>query len=104
VVADYDLSTPELELLRQACGVADLVARVEAELAADDLVVPGSRGQPVISPLVDRLTALRRLLESLIRSMALPFPDEHQGRRRSPAQVAAAQQRWRQERGRGTAS
>ena len=99
VQADYDLTTPETELLRQACQVADLIARLEAELAGDDLVVPGSRGQPAINPVVDRLTAQRRLLESLIRSLALPFPEEHQGAVRTPARVAAAQERWRRERG-----
>jgi hypothetical protein len=101
VLADYELTTPELELLRQAAQVADLIARLEAELAADALVVPGSRGQPVTNPLIDRLTMQRRVLESLIRGMSLPFPDEHRGRRRSPAAVAAAQARWRKERGRG---
>jgi hypothetical protein len=103
VLADYDLSVPELELLRQAAGVADLIARASAQLADDDLMVAGSRGQPVVNPLVWHVASQRRLLESLIRSMALPFPDEHAGRRRSPAQVAAAQERWRKDRGYGQA-
>lgn len=101
VTGDYDLTVPETELLRQAAQVMDLIARLEAELAGDDIVVAGSRGQPAVNPLVDRLTAQRRLLESLIRSMALPFPDEHRGSVRTPARVAAAQERWRQERGHG---
>jgi hypothetical protein len=94
-MADYELSVPETELLRQACQVSDLIGRLEAALAADDLIQPGSRGQPVANPLVDRLTAQRRLLESLIRSLALPMPGEHEGRRRSPQQVAAVTERWR---------
>jgi hypothetical protein len=101
VLADYELTTPETELLRQACQVADLIARLEAQLAADDLVVPGSRGQPAVNPPVDRLTTQHRVLEPLIRSMQLPFPDEDVGKRRSPAAVAAAQDRRRRERGRG---
>ena len=101
VQADYDLTVPEAELLRQACGVSDLIARLELALAADDLVVPGSRNQPAVNPLVDRLIALRRLEESLIRSLCLPFPEEREGRLRTPARVAAAQERWRKERGRG---
>src|SRR5262245_32410302 len=99
VLAVYELTVPELELLRQAARVADLIDRLEAELAGDDLVVPGSRGQRAVNPLLDRLTTQRRLMESLLRSMALPFPEEHQGRVRSPARAAAAMERWRKERG-----
>lgn len=101
VLRDYDLTVAELELLGQACRTADLIARLDALLAADDLVVAGSRGQPAVNPLAGQVAVQRRVLDALLRSLALPFPDEHEGSRRSPAAVAAAQQRWRKERGRG---
>ena len=98
ILADYDLSAGEVELLRQACRVVNLVDRADEALAADNLVVPGSRGQPVINPLAGETATQRRVLEHLIRSMALPWPGEDEGHVRSPAAREAAQQRWREQR------
>jgi len=95
VTGAYDLSPAELELLRQACRVADNLARIDAILADSDLVVEGYAGQPKSHPLLAASADQRRVLDGLFRSMALPMPDEETGRRRSPAAVAAAQARWR---------
>jgi phage terminase small subunit len=98
-MAVYDLAPAETVMLGQACRVVDLLARADAELAAADLTVRGSTGQPKANPLIAASSDLRRVLDALIRSLALPMPDEMTGRRRSPSAVAAAQARWRGERG-----
>lgn len=99
ILGAYDLSPGELELLRQASRLADLIDRADGELAAEaDLTVCGSTGQPRAHPLLDSSAAQRRVLAEMIRSMALPMPGESEGRRRTPAAVEAAQARWRQER------
>ena len=99
LVAVYELSPAELETLRQACRVVDIIARIDAVLIDSDLVVEGHHGQPRSHPLLAAAADQRRVLDALFRSLALPMPSEEEGRRRSPAAVAAAQQRWRAQRG-----
>lgn len=95
----YELAPAEAELLRQACRVADNLARIDAVLMDSELVVEGYGGQPRAHPLLAVSADQRRVLDALFRSMALPMPDETTGRRRSPAAVASAQARWRAQRG-----
>src|SRR5690242_7939535 len=95
VAGAYELAPHELELLRQACRVTDHLARIDAALMDSDVVVEGYSGQPRSHPLLQASADQRRVLDALFRSMALPYPDEETGRRRSPAAVAAAQARWR---------
>jgi hypothetical protein len=99
VTGTYDLAPHEAELLRQACRVVDTLARVDAHLMDEGLVVEGYAGQPRAHPLLGVSADQRRVLDALFRSMALPMPHEVEGRRRSPAAVAAAQSRWRGGRG-----
>jgi hypothetical protein len=101
VTADYELSAAELETLRQAARTADVLARIDAVLAAEDMVAEGSMGQARPHPLLLSASDHRRLLAELLRDLALPMPDESEGHRRSPKALAAAQARWRQERARG---
>lgn len=102
MLAVYELSPAELALLAQASMTLDVLARIDGELAASDLVVAGSTGQRRSHPLLASRADQARTLEVLIRGMALPMPGEAEGRRRSPAQVAAVNERWRRERvGRG---
>src|SRR6266699_4859145 len=95
VTGTYELAPAEVELLRQACRVADQLARIDAALIEDGPVVEGYHGQPRPHPLLASSADQRRVLDGLIRSMALPMPGESEGRRRSPAAVANAQARWR---------
>ena len=85
--------------VRQACRVTDNLTRIDAALIEDGPVVEGYHGQPRPHPLLAASADQRRVLDGLIRSMALPMPDEAEGRRRSPAAVANAQARWRAQRG-----
>jgi hypothetical protein len=97
-MAAYMLAPHEAELLRQACRVADQLARIDAVLMDSELVVEGYAGQPRSHPLLQVSADQRRVLDGLFRSMALPMPRETEGRRRSPAAAAAAQARWRGQR------
>jgi hypothetical protein len=99
VTGAYDLAPHEAELLRHACHVSDLIGEIDVALARDGLISEGQMGQPVRHPLLQASADQRRLLDALFRSMSLPMPDESTGRRRSPAAVAAAQARWRGQRG-----
>ena len=101
VVSEYELSPPEAELLRQAVRTVDVLARVDAVLMDEPLVVEGYNGQPRAHPLITVASDQRRLLVELFRSLALPMPGEDFGQVRSPAAVASAQARWRKEHGRG---
>jgi hypothetical protein len=99
VTGAYELAPHEAELLRQACRVADNLARIDAALMEDEPVVEGYAGQPRAHPLLAASADQRRVLDGLFRSMALPMPDEDTGRRRSPVAREAAQARWRAQRG-----
>jgi hypothetical protein len=99
VTAVYELSPAELATLAQAARVVDVLARADAELAGADLTVTGSTGQPRAHPLLSATADQRRVLDALLRSLSLPMPGESEGHRRAPAAVAAAQARWRAQRG-----
>jgi hypothetical protein len=94
VVEVYELAPAEYLLLGQAAAVVDLLARADDELKRDDLTTVGSVGQVKSHPLIGSTVELRRLLDVLIRGMALPYPGEDQGKRRSPVAQAAAAARW----------
>jgi hypothetical protein len=98
VVSAYELSPAEFEVLRQCCRLVDLIDRADVELVDSELTVRGSTGQPRAHPLLASVGEMRRTLDGLVRSLSLPMPNEIEGRRRSPAAVAAAQARWRERR------
>jgi hypothetical protein len=79
--------------------LVDLLARLDVALLDEELMVTGSTGQPRSHPLLASSAEQRRTLEGLLNALALPMPNEVEGRRRSPAATAAAQQRWRERRG-----
>lgn len=94
VVQVYELAPAEYLLLGQACAVVDLLALADVEIRSDGVTVTGSVGQVKAHPLLASTVEMRRLLDTLIRGMALPYPGEDQGKRRSPVAQAAAAARW----------
>jgi hypothetical protein len=95
VRAAYELSPAEMVQLDRAARLADMLARVDAELAeAASLVVEGSTGQMQSHPLLRTAVELERTLDIVLRSLALPLPGEQDGKRRSPQAAAAARARW----------
>ena len=87
------LSPAELLSLARAAKTVDLLDQVDAAIADYGVVTSGSRGQPVPNRLLMARCELDRSLDVMLRSLALPMPDESAGRRRSPSATAAAQAR-----------
>jgi P27 family predicted phage terminase small subunit len=95
IVAEYELNPAELEALRQACHLLDQSARLVEAVAADELTVTGSKGQPAVNPLLGAVRQHADVILRLLQAVALPAPDEVEGR--SPASLAAqraARARW----------
>lgn len=98
VTSEYVLDPAETALLAAACRTLDELARIDAELAAAPLLVTGSRGQPVPNGLLEQARAHRKVLDALVRSLALPVGDAVIGERRGTQQAAAAMARHRRSR------
>lgn len=90
----YDLDPAEQSLLLQACRCLVELDRIEAELSSAPIMVAGSTGQPQANPLLGAARAHRKVLESLLRSLALPAPGQSAGVVRHTLQAAAAKSRW----------
>jgi hypothetical protein len=97
IIPTYDLRPDEVRLLADACREADIVQRLEDELADAPLMVKGSQGQLVASPLVSEVRQHRSVLAALLKSLKLP--DSPAGAQQKSALVseqarAAARARW----------
>jgi hypothetical protein len=75
---DLDEEPHKIELLTQACRVADIIAELDAAAAEAPLTVKGSMGQPVISPFIAEARVQRGLLAQLLGRLGLPDTDEAQ--------------------------
>lgn len=93
ITGSYELRVDELRLLEDACREIDLIERLESDLRGSDLVVRGSQGQPVVSPLVQELRQHRGVLARLFGALKLPDEESAAGERSSSAR-AAAMARW----------
>ncbi|ASU81416.1 hypothetical protein CDO52_00235 [Nocardiopsis gilva YIM 90087] len=103
IVPAYTLRPDEVRLLTDACRESDIVQRLEDELADAPLMVTGSQGQLVASPLVSELRQHRAVLAGLLKALKLPDTpaDAHQKSAHISDQArAAARARWSK---RGTA-
>lgn len=69
--AVYELREDEAEALAGACRTLDELVRLEAELAAAEVVVAGSKGQPVPNPLFAAVREHRRALTALLAAAGL---------------------------------
>jgi hypothetical protein len=96
LTADFTLNPVERELLGQACQTADLIAALTAELGAD-LVVAGSRNQPVVNALLRELREQRMVLRRLLASLKVPAAETERVSGASLRASDAARRRWRME-------
>jgi hypothetical protein len=65
-IEEFELSPPEMDVLAEACRTVDELGRLAAALAAADLVVVGSMGQPRPNLLFDEVRKHRALLGVLL--------------------------------------
>jgi len=94
----FTLREDELCVLEDACRELDLVARMEAEVAKSGLVVEGSQGQPVSSPLVTEIRQHRTVMARLLQSLKLPEDAESaeaERAKRSATMREVANARWK---------
>ena len=92
IVADHDLDAPGLEVLREACRVADLCDDLRETIDVAGLIDRGSREQERISPAVGELRRQQHLLAQLLAQL-----DLEDGRVESTTTVRArkaARSRW----------
>ena len=97
IAPNYELRPDEWRILLDACREADIIQRLEDELADAPLMVSGSMGQLVASPLVSEVRQHRATLKTLLA--ALKIPDSPGGASRKRAVVSekarmAARARW----------
>ncbi len=72
ILDEYDLSKPELALLREACRTSDELEVLRSTVLAAEVVTEGSTGQPVIHRGYDELRRHREALTKLLAAMELP--------------------------------
>lgn len=92
-----DLGPDAVRVLTDACREADIVQRLEDELAESPLMVRGSQGQLVASPLVSEVRQHRAVLAGLLKALKLPQTAGDAARAEQVASEqarAAARARW----------
>lgn len=97
IVDRYDLRPDEIRVLADACREADIVERLELELRDAPLMVKGSQGQLVASPLVSEVRQHRTVVAALLKALHLPDTDSQgaqKAQKDSEAARAAARARW----------
>jgi P27 family predicted phage terminase small subunit len=101
VTREFDFNSAEMALLQQLCETIDEIAAMKAEMSDMGVVVAGSKGQPVVNPVIKTLAEHRKLADQLTAALALPVTGEVIGQRRSAAAKQAAQPGPRKSKSRG---
>lgn len=73
---DFADEPHKVQILTQACRVADVTAELDDAADEAPLTVKGSMGQQVISPFIAEARAQRALLAQLLGRLDLPDTDE----------------------------
>ncbi|WP_432169727.1 hypothetical protein [Streptomyces sp. 1222.5] len=96
VLGEHELRTDELRVLEDACREVDLIERMHIELETAALVVKGSMGQDVASPLVQELRQHRALVVRLLGALKLSEEesDARDAQFRTDRARKAALSRW----------
>lgn len=95
IIGVYELRPDEVRILEDACREIDLIERLEKEQRGSPLLVTGSMGQKVASPLMQELRQHRAVLRQLLTSLKLPDDPGQESGQRSTAARAAAAERWK---------
>jgi len=74
ILDEYDLSKPEMALLREACRTSDELEVLRSTVLAAEVVTEGSTGQPVIHRGYDELRKHREALTKILTALDLPKP------------------------------
>jgi hypothetical protein len=91
----YELTSGELEVLRQAARAVDTADKIERELRTQPLTVEGHAGQPRANPLLKTLQDQQLLIRRLVDSLCLPSDGQAVGRTVSQRHASkAARARW----------
>ena len=94
LAGEYELELHEVPLLAQAARLADVIAALDAVVAADGPMSVGSAGQPVVHPAVAEARQTRIALARLLGQVGFPSesgPAMTAAQRRA---TAAARTRW----------
>jgi hypothetical protein len=75
-VFDFTDEPHKVQILTQACRVADVVAELDEAANEAPLTVKGSMGQQFISPFIAEARAQRALLAQLLARLGLPDTEE----------------------------
>lgn len=99
ITSEFDFSSEPAKqaLLLRAARTTDRIAQLEEAAAQSPLMVKGSQGQQVISPLIAEARAQTSLLDRLLKSLGLPDSDEStaaKAEQRQRQARKAAQTRW----------
>lgn len=97
IIDGYSLRPDEVRMLEDVCREADLIERLEEQLRGSSLMVTGSQGQLVASPLVSELRQHRATLTQMLKALKLPDTDATAQRKAeldSQQARAAARARW----------
>jgi hypothetical protein len=101
VTREFDFNSAELALLQQLCQTVDEIVAMKREMSDMGVVVAGSKGQPVVNPILRVLSEHRKLADQLTAALALPVDGEVVGHRRTAAAKQAAQPGPRKTKSRG---
>jgi hypothetical protein len=99
ILGRYELNPAEMAILSQACALINVLDRLNQEVAAQStFVAKGSRGQPVVSALLDAQRRHAEALARLLEALALPASGEEQGEPSASVRARrAAMVRWAKE-------
>lgn len=95
ILGAYELTPVELVLLDQAVAVADVLERLNAQVATEALTAFGSTRQTVASPMLAAQREHSKVLAGLLGAIAVPAAGEDEGvSSTSAAARRAAHVRW----------
>jgi len=95
IVDGYELTPAELVLLDQAVAVADVLERLNAQVAVEELTALGSTRQTVAAPLLAAQREHSKTLAGLLGAIAMPAAGEDEGVSSTvKAAQRAARVRW----------